>query len=85
MEYFLEADTDHPKELFTCQKDLPFLPERKNIEKIEKLICSIEDKGKYVIHIRTLKQTLNHGLVLRTQSNSIYSKKSIKTIHLNEY
>ena len=55
MEYFLEADTDHPKELFTCQKDLPFLPERKNFEKIEKLICSIEDKGKYVIHIRTLK------------------------------
>ena len=55
MEYFLEADTDHPKELFTCQKDLPFLPERKNIEKIEKLIYSIEDKGKYVIHIRTLK------------------------------
>ena len=62
-----------------------FYPKEKKLKKVEKLICSIEDKGKYVIHIRTLKQTLNHGLVLRTQSNSIYSKKSIKTIHLNEY
>ena len=35
-------------------------------------MCSIEDKEKYVIHIRALKQALNHGLVLRkVQSNSI--------------
>ena len=32
---------------------------------MEKFICSIEDKEKYVIHIRVLKQALNHGLVLR--------------------
>ena len=31
----------------------------------EKLICSIEDKEKYVIHITALKQALNHGLVLK--------------------
>ena len=35
------------------------------IYKVEKLICSIEDKEKYVIHIRVLKQALNHGLVLK--------------------
>ena len=28
------------------------------------MICSIEDKEKYVIHIRALKQALNHGLKL---------------------
>ena len=63
--YFLEVDIDYPKELFNFHKDLPFLPERKKVEKVEKLICSIEDKEKYVIHIRVLKQALNHGLVLR--------------------
>ena len=33
-----------------------FLPERKKIEKCNKLICDIQDKGKYVVHIRALKQ-----------------------------
>ena len=35
------------------------------MEKVEKLVCSIEDKQKYVIHIRALKQALNHGLILK--------------------
>ena len=65
MGYFLEVDIDYPKELFNFYKDLPFLPERKNVEKAEKLIGSIEDKEKYVIHIRALKQALNHGLKLK--------------------
>ena len=44
---------------------MPFLPERKKVNKVEKLICGIEDKEKYVMHIRVLKQALNHGLVLK--------------------
>ena len=64
-EYFLEVDIEYPKQLWSSHKDLPFLPERKNLEKVEKLVCSIEDKEKYVIHIRALKQALNHGLVLK--------------------
>ena len=35
---------------------------KEKVEKVEQPICSIEDKEKYVIHIRTLKQALNHGL-----------------------
>ena len=71
--YFLEVDVDYPKKLFDLHKDLPFLPERKKVNKVEKLICNIEDKEKYVMHIKFLKQALNHGLVLKksTQSNSI--------------
>ena len=63
--YFLEVDIDYPKELFNFHKDLSFLPERKNVEKVEKLICCIEDKEKFDIHIRALKQAFNHGLILR--------------------
>ena len=63
--YFLEVDIDYPKELFNLHKDLPFLPERKKVNKVEKLICSVEDKEKYVVHIRALKQALNHGLILK--------------------
>ena len=63
--YFLEVDIDCPKELFNFHKDLPFLPERKKVEKLEKLNCSIEDKEKYITHIRALKEALNHGLKLK--------------------
>ena len=63
--YFLEVDIDYPEKLFNLHKDLPFLPKRKKVNKVEKLICSIEDKEKYVMHIKVLKQALNHGLVLK--------------------
>ena len=35
------------------------------IEKVEILVPNLHDKTKYVIHIRNLKQALNHGLVLK--------------------
>ena len=41
--YFLEIDKEHPKKLFSSHKELPFLPERRKLEKVEKLVCSIED------------------------------------------
>ena len=63
--YFLEVDIEYPKELWSSQKDLPFLPERKKLEKVEKLVSSIEDKEKYVIHISVLKQAINNGLKLK--------------------
>ena len=66
--------------LFNSHKDLPFLPERKKVEKVKKLICSIEDKEKYVIHIRALKQALNHGLILRKVHKSL-----VRAIYRHEY
>ena len=35
------------------------------IEKFEKLAADLHDKSEYIIHIRNLKQALNHGLVLK--------------------
>ena len=79
--YFLEVYVKHPKKLFNLYKNLPCLPERKNLfdlhkdlspllerkklEKVKKLVYNIEDKKKYVIHIRALKQALNQGLILK--------------------
>ena len=63
--YFLEVYIDYPEKFFNLHKDLPLLPERKKVNKVEKLICRIEYKEKFVNHIRDLKQALNHGLVLR--------------------
>ena len=82
----LEVDVDYPKKLFNLHKDLPFLPERKKVNKVEKLICSIEDKEKYVIHIKVLKQALNHELVLKKVHRIIQfnQKEWLKPyIHMN--
>ena len=73
--YFLEADIDYPKRLFNVHKDFPFLPERKKVEQVEKIICSTEDKKKYVIHIRALKQALNYGLKLKKVHRVIQFKQ----------
>ena len=45
--------------------DLPFLPERMKITKCSKLLCNLYDKNNYVVHIRSLKQALDHGLILK--------------------
>ena len=73
--YFLEVDIDYPIELFKLHKDLLFLPERKKVENVEKLICSIENKEKYVIHIRYLKQALHPGLKLKKVHRVIQFKQ----------
>ena len=34
-------------------------------DKSSKLVCNLYDKNNYVVHIRSLKQALDHGLILK--------------------
>ena len=63
--YILEVDVKYPKRLHEIHIDLPFLSERMEINKCKKLVCNLFNKKKYVTHINSLKQVLNHGLKLR--------------------
>ena len=82
--YILEVNVEYPEKLFNLQKDLPFLPERKKIKKCKKLICSIEDKEKYLVHIRALKQALNHGLKLKKVHKIIqFNQKALLKPHID--
>ena len=49
-------------------------------KKVEKLICSIEDKEKYVVHIKALKQVLNYDLKVKKVQRVIqfYQKAWLK-------
>ena len=58
--YLFEVDIEYPKNLHDWHRDLTFLA-----IKISKLLATLEDKEKYVVHISSLKQELNHGLVLK--------------------
>ena len=42
--YILEVDVKYPKELHDLHCDLPFLPERMEINKCKKLVCNLYDK-----------------------------------------
>ena len=63
--YILQVDLSTPKKLYDLHSDLPFLPKRMKIDKCKKLVCNLSNKKKYVVHIRSLKQALNHGLKLK--------------------
>ena len=71
--YIFEADVKYPKRLHELHSDLPFLSERMEVNKSKKFVCNLFNKKKYVAHINTLKQALNHGLKL---------KKSIESLNL---
>ena len=73
--YILELDVEYPKRLHDLHSDLPLLPERMETDKCNKLVCTLYDKKDYVVHIRSLKQALNHGLIL---------KKVHRVIQLNQ-
>ena len=56
--YILEVDVRYPKRLHELHSDLPFLPERMEINKCKKLICNLSNKKKYVIHVVSLKPAI---------------------------
>ena len=53
--YFVEVDVQYPEKLHEFHNDLPFLPERIKIKKVEKLVGNLHDKTGYVRHKRNLK------------------------------
>ena len=63
--YTLKADVKYLKNLYNSHNDLSFLQEKMKIKEIHKLICNLYDKNNYVKHIRTLKQALNHVVILK--------------------
>ena len=63
--YILEVDVKYPEKLHDLHSDLPFLPKKMKIDKCKKLVCDLRNKKKYVVHIKSLKHALNHGLKLK--------------------
>ena len=64
VDYLLVVDIEYPKTLRMLHSDLPFLPDKMKVNKVNKLVCNVTDKENYSIHIVALRQALNHGLKL---------------------
>ena len=63
--YILEVDVKYLRKLHDLHSDLPFLPKRMKIDKCKNLVCNLRNKEKYVVHIKSLNQALNHRLKLK--------------------
>ena len=74
--YLLEVDVAYPKELHDYHNDLPFMCAKMKINGVERLVPNSYYKHKYVIHIKALKQTIDHGLVLERIHRCIEFKQS---------
>ena len=82
--YILEVDVKYPKRLHKLHSDLPFLPKRMKIDKCKKLVCNLLNKKRYVVHINSLKQALNHGLKLKKIHRVIeFNKKAWLKPHID--
>ena len=51
-------------------------------EEVEKLVANLHDKTEYVIHIRNLKQAINHGLVLKKVQKVIKFNQNAKMVKI---
>ena len=63
---------NYNEELHKQHNNLRYLPEIMKIEKVKKLLANLHGKIgvklKYVIHMKSLKQSLNHELILKNSS-----------------
>ena len=63
--YFFKVDFQCLGNLPKFHNDSPFFSWKMKIQKVEKLVVNLNDNTEYFIHTRSLKQALNHGLVLK--------------------
>ena len=47
--YFLEVEAQYQEKLHELRNGFPFLPERKKIKEIKKLVTNLFDKNEYAI------------------------------------
>ena len=76
--YLLEVDLEYPRDIHDKHADLPFCPIRENspIGKETKLIATLRDKERYVIHYRYLKQCIRHGICVSRIHRVLVFKQS---------
>ena len=75
--YLLEVDVAYPRKLHDHHNNLPFMCGKMKINGVEKLVPDLCYKRKYVIHIKALKQAIDHGLVLKKIHRAIEFKQSL--------
>ena len=72
----LEVDLEYPRSLPDLHSDYPLAPEQIKVNNMKKLIPSLGNKEKYILHYENLKQYLSLGLKLIKIHRGIKFEKS---------
>ena len=72
--YTLEVDIEYPKNLYKLHSDLPFLPERMEIEKFYEDVCTVYNK----------KKCYSHKCIKTSVKSQINTKKKHGVIQFNQ-
>ena len=68
----LEGDLEYPQKIHDLYNEYALAPERIEINEVEKLIPNLNEKKKYVLHHKNLKQSLDLGLKLKSMFEAIH-------------
>ena len=60
----LQVDLEYPKELHNLHNDYPLAPENITINEIDELTPNLNNKTKYILHLKSLPHYLSFGLKL---------------------
>jgi hypothetical protein len=69
-----EVDITYPKALHNIHNELPFLPHNDIPlgSKISKLMATLKNRTRYIIHYRNLKQAIANGLIVEKVNINIF-------------
>ena len=78
--YFLEVDVEHPKQLFGSHKELPFLSERKKLEKSRKTCLQYRRQRKICHAHKSFKTSIKSWIKITKDawSNQVSTKSMVK-------
>ena len=95
--YILKVDVEYPREIQDLHRDFPFLPEKIVVNNTKKLICNLQDKKDYVVHINVklikvhqviefdqetwLKEYINFNTELRKKATNDFEKDFLKLMN----
>ena len=70
--------------MFNVLKDyMNFIMISISIEKFEKLVGNLHDKTEYIIHIKNVKEALNHELFLKNANRMIKCNTNVDILLIN--
>lgn len=74
--YIFEVSLRYPNSLHRSHSDLPLLPHHLNVSKSKKLMCTLFDKEKYILHYTNLLQAVQLGIEITHFHRALKFKQS---------